>query len=524
MCVDVGAGAAFATTWRLTLYFEISVGAAAQDLLPSPGSVLSGKYRIERTLGEGGMGVVYEATHLRLKQRVAIKMLLPELLGSADVVSRFEREARAAGQLRSPNTARVLDVESTADGIPFMVLELLEGHDLSTELERRGPLPIGEAVDYVLQACNAMREAHGVGIVHRDLKPSNLFLARAGNEVTVKVLDFGISKVESDKEARVTATQTTVGTPLYMSPEQIRSAKHVDARTDVWALGIILYELLAGRTPFEGSAAAAAVAICVDPVPPLRAIRPDVPPELEALVLRALEKAIDKRIPSVDAFAAALAPYAATPALASGRHVSVSYPSALPAPVISSPVLTGEHAPLSSTPSFVAARTEVGAADPHAALLSPGSNRSLERVGGGSSRTEGSWTTGAQRRGRKSASPRGVTYAALGALGAVVLVAIGVVFWARLRPAPIPSAPATAVTLTASTVTATATAPPPPLATTPSTAGVDSATPPTVSPTLPTAKPTGKAMAKPPVKPPPSNATTAPAPPTTSPNLPPPHI
>jgi serine/threonine-protein kinase len=482
--------------------------------------VLSGKYRIERTLGEGGMGVVYEATHLRLKQRVAIKMLLPELLSSADVVSRFEREARAAGQLRSPNTARVLDVESTPDGIPFMVLELLDGHDLSTELERRGPLPIGEAVDYVLQACNAMREAHGLGIVHRDLKPSNLFLARAGNEVTVKVLDFGISKVESDKEARVTATQTTVGTPLYMSPEQIRSAKHVDARTDVWALGIILYELLAGRTPFEGSAAAAAVAICVDPVPPLRAIRPDVPPELEALVLRALEKAIDKRIPSVEALAAALAPYAATPALASGRHVGVSYPSALPAPVVSSPVLTGEHAPLSSKPSFVAARTEVGASSPHAAALSP----SLEGVRGGSSRTEGSWTTGAQKRGRKSASPRGVTYAALGAFGAIVLVAIGVVFWARLRPAPIPSAPAAAVTLTGATVTATATAPPPPSATTPPTAGVDSAIPPTVSPTLPALKPTAKTTAKPPVKPRPSNATTAPPPPTTSPVLPPPHI
>jgi serine/threonine-protein kinase len=255
------------------------------------------------------MGVVYEAEHVRLKQRVAIKMLLPELMNVPDIVSRFEREARAAGQLRSSNVARVLDVDSTPEGVPYMVMEYLDGVDLSVELGRRGPMPIAQAIDYVLQTCNAMREAHRLGIVHRDLKPSNLFLANVDGRQIIKVLDFGISKVEGDREARVTGTQATVGTPLYMSPEQIRSAKHVDARSDIWSLGIILYELIAGKTPYEGSTTAAAVAICVDPVPSLRAIRPDVPPALEEIILRALAKEREARFQSVEELARALSSF-----------------------------------------------------------------------------------------------------------------------------------------------------------------------------------------------------------------------
>ena len=257
------------------------------------------------------MGVVFEAEHLRIRQRVAIKMLLPDVLAIPDVVSRFEREARAAGQLQSTNAARVIDVEITDRGVPYMVMEYLEGHDLSAELTVRGQLSLADAVEYVLQTCNAMRSAHKLGIVHRDLKPSNLFLTTsAEGRPLIKVLDFGISKVENDAESRVTGTQATVGTPLYMSPEQIRSAKHVDARTDIWALGVILFELLTGKTPFEGSTTAAAVAICVDEPPSLRAARPDVPPELEQIVLRALAKDRDARFPSVEAFAQALMPFA----------------------------------------------------------------------------------------------------------------------------------------------------------------------------------------------------------------------
>lgn len=268
------------------------------------GTILAGKYRIVRRLGEGGMGVVYEAMHTRIEQRVAIKMLLPEVLDVPDVVSRFEREARAAGKLRSENTARVLDVDVTDAGLPYMVMELLDGSDLGKMLERTGPLPIPTAVDFVLQACNAMAEAHAAGVIHRDLKPSNLFVTEAGK---VKVLDFGISKVENDKDARVTATKTVVGTPLYMSPEQVRSAKHVDARSDIWSLGIIMYELLCGRTPFEGSTTAAAAAICIDEPPPIATYRQGVPGELEHAVMTALQKDANARYQTVQAFAAAIA-------------------------------------------------------------------------------------------------------------------------------------------------------------------------------------------------------------------------
>ena len=276
--------------------------------LPEFGQVLAGKYRLVRKLGEGGMGVVFEAEHVRIKQRVAIKMLLPEVLEIPDVVSRFEREARAAGQLRSENTARVLDVDVSEDGMPYMVMEFLDGLDLSQVLEQRAQVPVELAVDYVLQACNAMAEAHGAGIVHRDLKPSNLFLV-GGERGTIKVLDFGISKVENDKDNRVTATTTVVGTPLYMSPEQVRSAKHVDARTDIWALGIILYELIAGKTPFEGSMTAAAAAICIDEPPPISQFRHDVPPELAEHIRVCLEKDPKKRYPNVQSLAVAIAPF-----------------------------------------------------------------------------------------------------------------------------------------------------------------------------------------------------------------------
>lgn len=318
--------------------------------LPELGQVLAGKYRLDRKLGEGGMGVVFEAEHLRIKQRVAIKMLLPEVLELPDVVSRFEREARAAGQLRSENTARVLDVDVSENGMPYMVMEFLDGFDLSQVLEQRAQLPIELAVDYVLQACAAMAEAHAAGIVHRDLKPSNLFLV-GGERGTVKVLDFGISKVENDKDTRVTATQTVVGTPLYMSPEQVRSAKHVDARTDIWALGIILYELLAGRTPFDGNMTAAAAAICIDEPPPISQFRHDVPPELADHIRVCLEKDPANRYPNVQSLAVAIAPFGT----GSLRSPDASQPSIrLPRPSSRSlSDLSGAHAPtVASSPDL----------------------------------------------------------------------------------------------------------------------------------------------------------------------------
>jgi serine/threonine protein kinase len=286
--------------------------AALGPPLPKPGDKLAGKYLIVRVIGEGGMGVVYEAKHLRMKARVAIKMLSPAVAKDAEFRVRFEREAQAAGALKGPNVARILDVDSTSSDLPYLVMEFLEGNDLSRELEARGRLPISEAVDYVLQACDAMVEAHAAKIVHRDLKPSNLFLCAAAEEGgrIVKVLDFGVSKTGPEAGLRLTATRATLGTPMYMSPEQIRSSRNVDERTDVWSLGVILFELLTGRMPFHGeSSTAVAAAIVADPCLRLRDILLDAPPELDLTVYKALEKDPKERYESVASFAAALTPF-----------------------------------------------------------------------------------------------------------------------------------------------------------------------------------------------------------------------
>ncbi len=260
-----------------------------------PGAVIGGKYRVERVLGEGGMGIVFEARHDALGTTVAVKVLRDEILKDKEAVARFAREARAAAALRSPHAARVLDVGEVA-GAPFMVMELLVGNDLGVELERRGPLPVAEALQYVVQACEAIAEAHSLGIVHRDLKPANLFLTGTAPRRLVKVLDFGISRFDVGGEARVTQTQSAFGTPLYMSPEAVRSAKHTDARSDVWSFGVILYELLTGLPPFiADTPTGVAVAVTVDTPKPLRAARPDVSEAIDAVISRALEKDAARR-------------------------------------------------------------------------------------------------------------------------------------------------------------------------------------------------------------------------------------
>mgnify|MGYP001062724726 FL=1 len=217
-----------------------------------PGDLLAGKYRIERVLGRGGMGVVVSAVHEALDERVALKFLLPEALANQEAVQRFLREARAAVKIRSEHVARVTDVGTLESGAPYMVMEYLDGVDLARYLESRGPLPVPEAVEYMLQACEALAEAHALGIVHRDLKPANLFrIERVDGTPSIKLLDFGISKVIAHQVA-LTQTSSMLGSPLYMAPEQMTSSKHVDARADVWALGIILFELVTGEPPFQG--------------------------------------------------------------------------------------------------------------------------------------------------------------------------------------------------------------------------------------------------------------------------------
>ena len=281
----------------------------------APGEILAGKYRVDRVLGIGGMGVVVAATHVQLDERVAIKFLLPEALESADTVARFAREARAAVKIKNEHVARVSDVGTLADGSPYMVMEYLEGKDLSAVLAERGPLPIVEAVDYILQGMEAIAEAHSLGIVHRDIKPSNLFLTRSSDgRALVKVLDFGISKydgVGAMNQASLTRTSSIMGSPLYMAPEQMVSTREVDPRADVWALGVVLYELLARHAPFLGQSMTELCArILQEPPAPLRMTRPDVGAELENVILRCLQKDRSHRYASVADFAVGLAPFA----------------------------------------------------------------------------------------------------------------------------------------------------------------------------------------------------------------------
>jgi serine/threonine-protein kinase len=282
------------------------------DLPVHKGDIFEGRYEVDRVLGSGGMGMVVRAKHVRLDEMVAIKFLLP---GACDLdrVARFEREARAAAKIKGDHVARVLDLGSLESGMPYIVMEYLDGEDLDQRLRRRGPLPVAEAIDFVTQACEAMAEAHALGIIHRDLKSSNLFVVRCpdGSE-RVKVLDFGIAKVAeiapSDSEDKRTRTLAVMGSPSYMSPEQLRSTRDVDARTDVWALGVILHELLSGAPPFDGDGLPE-LYMNIAGGPPARIRRPDVPEELEGAILRCLAKPRDERYRNVAELALAIAPF-----------------------------------------------------------------------------------------------------------------------------------------------------------------------------------------------------------------------
>lgn len=279
------------------------------------GDIIADKYRVEREIGRGGMGLVVAATHLDLDQRVAIKVLRKSSAYNQDAMARFLREARAAAKIRSEHVARVMDVGKLEDGLTYIVMEYLDGADLADVLAKEGPLRITAAADYILQACEGIAAAHAAGIIHCDIKPANLFLARLpGRSNVVKILDFGVSKFSRNAllAADGTATQTgkIFGSPIYMSPEQLDSTIPIDGRTDIWALGVVLFELLAGKPPFRGkSSAHIMTSILRDPAPNLRSLRTDAPEALEEVVARCLEKDRDQRYSTVIDLAEALAPF-----------------------------------------------------------------------------------------------------------------------------------------------------------------------------------------------------------------------
>lgn len=276
------------------------------DPLLKPGDKVADKYLLEKELGRGGMGIVFLATDLDLERPVAIKVLLEEHVEDQGAVARFLREAKASVKIKSEHVAHVYETGKLANGVPYIVMEYLQGQDLADRLEQGGPLDEGQIAEILLQACEALAEAHAAGIVHRDLKPANLFLARRpdGSDV-IKILDFGISKISTNSV--LTKSQTLVGSPYYMSPEQLESAQDVDARADIWAAGVIMYELWTGKRPFEGNSLAALCVTVLNASPkPLSELKESTSPQFAGVVSRCLQKSRSDRFQNVAELAEAL--------------------------------------------------------------------------------------------------------------------------------------------------------------------------------------------------------------------------
>jgi serine/threonine protein kinase len=279
-----------------------------------PGAILAGKYRVERIIGQGGMGLVVEARHIALDERIALKFLLPEYAHHPEAAPRFMREARIAAKIKSEHVVRVSDVGTLDNGSPYMMMEFLDGDDLAKTLEKLGVFSIDDAIDYILQGCEAIAEAHQHGIVHRDLKPANLFLSkRPDGTPIVKVLDFGISKISGGGVDNLTKTTAAMGSALYMSPEQMQQTRAVDHRTDIYALGIALYELLAGKQPYYADTLPQLCAEILTGTPtPIRTIRPEITDDLAQVIEKAYARDKGQRHQSIADLVIALAPYAPT--------------------------------------------------------------------------------------------------------------------------------------------------------------------------------------------------------------------
>jgi serine/threonine-protein kinase len=301
------------------------------DSLP-PGTLL-GRYEVKRQLGRGGMGAVYEAVHRDLKKRVAIKVLSGPLAANEEAKQRFLREGEAASRIQHPHVVDVTDVG--VDGTTtYLVMEFLEGEDLAHKLVRAGALPVREVVDILLPVCAGLSVAHEEGVIHRDLKPENIFLARRRQGGTEpKLLDFGVSKVTGGGVMALTGTSASFGTPYYMPPEQVRGAREVDQRSDVYALGVVLYECVCGRRPFESDNIYTILhAIGAGEYPAPRSVRPDLPAAIEVAIVRAMQLEPAGRFPTVRHFAAALLPFASeTSRLLWGDTFRIDGPTTAPA-------------------------------------------------------------------------------------------------------------------------------------------------------------------------------------------------
>ncbi len=280
------------------------------DVQLQAGDIIDHRYRVQRVLGVGGMGVVALATHTALKAQVALKFLRPSVAQNPRTAARFLTEAQAAVRIKSPYVCRVTDVGSSAEtGTPYMVMEYLEGRDLAQIIDQDGPLDVEAACLYALQTCEALAAAHTAGIVHRDVKPENLFLTTGtdGSPV-IKVVDFGISKNTVDHDSKLTQTQVSMGSPFYMSPEQMRSARDVDPRSDVWSMGVTLFELLTGQPPFIANSMPQLCSLVLEQAAPqLTEVLPDAPQALSDVIARCLQKERSQRFPSVDMLARAIA-------------------------------------------------------------------------------------------------------------------------------------------------------------------------------------------------------------------------
>ena len=291
---------------------ELEVPAGEVDD-PYVGTTLGGSYRIDAVIADGGMGRVYEARHVRLPDRsLAVKILHRTLAGDVEVVSRFRREAEIADAIDHPNVIRVFDVQSTPDGVPFIVTEFLRGEDLGQRLEREGRLSIADTVHILGQVCDVLAAVHARGVIHRDLKPNNLFLVGDPARPTVKLIDFGIARLRGPDDAKATQTGVVMGTPAFMAPEQARGER-VDARADIYAVGAIAYCCVTGRGPYDLNDAAAALhAVLMSEPPRPRSVAPDVPEDFEMVLQRAMARDRDERYPTLAALGEAFAGFHAS--------------------------------------------------------------------------------------------------------------------------------------------------------------------------------------------------------------------